>query len=51
MDGFAPGLACGVLTAPHPLCLRTAPLQVNYKLGNQITVLLGIPREKSSTYI
>lgn len=45
------GLACCVLTAPHPSCLTTAPLQVNDKLGNQTIILLDIPREKSSTYI
>lgn len=45
------GLAFCVLTAPHPLCLRTASLQVNDKLGNQTTILLDIPREKSSTNI
>lgn len=42
------GLVCCVLTALHPSCLRMAPLQVNDKLGNQTTILLGIPREKSS---
>lgn len=45
------GLACCVLTAHHPSCLRTAPFQVNGKLRNKTTILLDIPREKLSTYI